>query len=514
MPNRTYAFGAFVVGLACVVGLAGPADAQSRDETIVYGIQSDIQTYDPHDHILREGIIIGYHIFDNLLVRDMATGKVGPHVATSWKLVDPLTWEFKLRTDVVFHNGEKLTARTVKFNFDRLLNPENKLPQRANHAAIKSVEVVDDSTVRFKTEKPYPIMLERLTQLQLIPEAYFKDKGKEYIAEHPIGTGPYKFVSWKKKQEHQWVRNDSYWGPKPAFKSARVRIIPEPAVQIAELLSGGVDLIKAVAPDQISVINGSGVARTTSSSILRTAFIQLDSLGKGGKNPFQDKRVREAVNHAVNIDGIIKHVLSGEADRTATAVNPMAFGYDPSIKPREYNPEKAKKLLAEAGYPNGFEVRLRHGLSVVEPGESQTTEAIAADLAKVGIRVKLDLLGEVGPYVTQVKEGKAGPMFAWSWGYYSVFDADAILWDIFHCGEVWAYYCNTELDKLIEEGRATIDPAKRKEIYSKAQKILHDDAAHLWKWGLHGIWGVSNRMEYKAPFDEIDRLFVATPRKR
>lgn len=505
--------------------LAAPvwsADAP-RDETVILAFSSDIQTLDPHDHILRLGIITMYHLFDNLVVRNLDTGKIIPHLATSWKIIDDTTWEFKLRDDVVFHNGEKFTAQTVKFNYDRILSTENNLPQRGNHKEIKSVEVVDDTTVRFTTHRPYPIMLERMQNFQMIPEGYFKEKGKAHIAENPVGTGPYKFVHWIRGRELLFERNEDYWGDKPALKYAKIRIIPDTSTQIAELLSGGIDIVRALPPDQIEVVNASGVARHMISPILRTGFLQLDSVGRSGEHPVQNVKVRQAINHAVNIDGYIKYILNGNADRVATVINPKAYGYDASISPYEYDPDKARALLKEAGYPNGFELRFRAGLTTVEPGLEQTTQAMAADLEKVGIKVKIDQINEVGPYVTQVKEGKAGPMFVWSWGYYSVFDADGILYDLFHCGGLdengqpkdtpWAYYCDEEMDKWIEAGRGTIDPDERQALYSKIQKKLHDDAAHVFKWGFHGIWGVSKRLTWKAPIDEIDRMFLAAPAK-
>jgi len=320
-------------------------------------------------------------------------------------------------------------------------------------------------------------------------------------------------MKWSKRQEHLLARNEDYWGPTPHFKYVRVRIIPETATQIAELLSGGVDVIKAVPPDQMDVINKSGSARTSTSPILRTAFLQLDQAGRSGQNPFQDKRVRQAANLAPDMDAVIKYVLNGLGDRVATTINPMAFGFDPALKPYKQDLDRAKKLLAEAGYPNGVEVRFLTGPAIVEPGLRQTSEAIVADLAKAGIRTKQHYIGEIGPYVTQVKESKAGPMFEWSWGYYSVFDADAILYDVLRCGEAYSYYCNKEVDDLIYAGRSTLDAKKRAEIYVKVQKMLFEDAAYIFKWGLRGVWGVSNRVDYEAPRDEIDRMFIAKPRK-
>jgi peptide/nickel transport system substrate-binding protein len=499
--------------LFLTLALLAPADvlAQTKDDTIVYAVQSDVQTWDPPNSVLRESIIFGYHVFDHLAARDLKSGKVGPGLAVSWKNLDDTTWEVKLRKGVKFHDGTPFGAKDVKATFDRVLNPELKLTARGNHAKIKSVEVVDDLTVRFKTDGPYPLFVERLTAQVMQSEKAIREKGHEWMQENPVGTGPYKLTRWNKKQEHFLTRNEDYWGPKPHFKHVRIRIIPEQATQIAELISGGVDVIKAVPPDQMDVINKSGQARTSTSPILRTAFIQLDQAGRSGKNPFQDRKVRQAANLAVDMDAIIKHVINGLGDRTATSVNPMAFGFDPTVKPYKQDLAQAKKLLAEAGFPNGFDTGFLTTGPTVEPGLIQTTEAIAA---KAGIRTKQRFIGEVGPFTNLVRDNKADPMFTWSWGYYSVFDADAILFDVMTCGQPYSYYCNKELDDLVIQGRSTLDAKRRAEIYVKAQKLIYDDAAYLYKWGLRGVWGISNRIEYEAPRDEIDRMFVVTPRKK
>ena len=504
----------FAALLLPAVSVVPPADAQTKDDTIVYALQSDVDSWDPPNSVLREAIILGYNVFEHLAARDLKTRKVEPSLATSWKPLDDTTWEVKLRQGVKFHDGSPFTAKDVKATFDRVLDPTKKMTARGNHAKIKSVEVVDDYTVHFKTDGPYPIFAERLTALVMQSEKVIREKGHEWMQEHPVGTGPYKLVSWNRKQEHLLVRNDNYWGPKPAFKYVRIRIIPEQATQIAELISGGVDIIKAVPPDQMDVINKSGQARTSSSPILRTSMLQLDQAARGGPNPFTDVRVRRAANLSADMDAIIKHVLNGLGDRVATAVNPMAFGWDASLKPYRQDIPAAKKLLAEAGYPNGLDIVFNEGPPTVEPGLQQTDEAIVADMTKAGFRVKRNYIGDNTVFVARAKEGKAGPMFNWSWGYYSIFDADAILYDVFTCGQTYSYYCNKGFDDLVIQGRSTLDPKKRTEIYAKAQRLLFDDAAYVFKWGLRGVWGISNRVNYEAPADEIDRMFLVTPRKK
>lgn len=500
--------------LGSILAALNPAAAQTKDDTIVYALQSDTDSWDPPASVLREAIILGNNVFDHLAHRDLKTLKVVPRLATSWKPLNDTTWEVKLRTGVKFHDGTPFTAKDVKATFDRVLDPNRKMTARGNHAKIKSVEVLDDATVRFHTDGPYPLFVERLTALVMQSAKQIQEKGDQWMAEHPLGTGPYKVVQWKRKQEHLLVRNDDYWGPKPAFKHVRVRIIPEQATQIAELLAGTVDLIKAVPPDQMDVINKSGDARTATSPILRTAMLQFDQAGRGGKNPLMDRRVRQAANLAVDIDAVIKFVLNGLGDRTATTVNPMAFGFDRSVKPYQQDVARAKKLLAEAGYPNGVDIRFNEGPPVVEPGTQQTNDAIVADLTKAGFRIQRNYVGDNTVLVARVKDGTFGPMFNWSWGYYSIFDADAILYDVMKCGEPYSYYCNKELDQLIAAGRSTLDEKKREQIYAKAQRLVFDDAAYLFKWGLRGVWGISNRVEYAAPADEVDRFFLVTPRKK
>jgi len=403
LMRRSLATGLLILALA----LVPPAGAQTREETLIYSLQSDVDNWDPPNSVLREAIILGYHVYDHLAVRDLKTRRVVPNLATSWTNIDDTTWEVKLRQGVKFHDGTPFTARDVKATFDRVLDPTKKMTARGNHAKIKAVDIIDDHTVRFRTDGPYPLFVERLTAQVMQSDKVIREKGHEWMQEHPVGTGPYKLVKWNRKQEHQLVRNDDYWGPKPAFKHLRIRIIPEKATEIAELLSGGVDIIKAVPPDQMDVINKSGQARTGTSPILRTAMLQLDQAARSGPNLFTDRRVRQAANLAVDNDAIIKFVLNGLGDRVATGVNPMAFGWDPGLKPYTQDLAQAKKLLAEAGYPNGVDVLFNEGPPIVEPAIQQTNDAIIADMTKAGFRVKRNYIGDNTVLVARIKDGKA-----------------------------------------------------------------------------------------------------------
>jgi len=366
--------------------IAAPASAATMKDTVTLHLNSDVPNLDPHMHILREEIIIMYHMFNNLGTRDLKTMKIGPDLATSWKIVSPTVWEMDLRQGVRFHNGDPFTADTVKFNYDRVLNPAQKSPQRGNHEAIDHVEILNPYKVRIVTKRPYPIFVERLQNFQMHSEKYVKDKGDAYVAEHPVGTGPYKFVDWKRGSEVNVVRNDDYFGPKAAIPHAKFRIITDVNTAVAELLAGNVDIVRYVPTDQIATINRSGHATAKIQKILRVEYVALDAAGRSGTNPFQDKRVRQAANYAIDADLYLKRLQPG-GDKTPAALNPMHFGFDPSIPPYSHNPDMARKLLAEAGYKNGFDARwLTSNLGM--PSYQNVYDAMTQDLSGVGIRAR------------------------------------------------------------------------------------------------------------------------------
>jgi peptide/nickel transport system substrate-binding protein len=498
------------LALAAAVAAASPAVAAPRGRVVV-AFGTDTSTMDPHMHTERIGIIVNQHIFDTLLARDTKTWQPVPHLAESVKAIDPTTWEIKLRRGVTFHNGEPFTAESVKFSFERVLNPEQKSPIRGGFTWVKAVHVVDDYTVHVVTEKPYPVIHEMLTygNFVMVPPRYIREKGDAFFAKNPVGTGPYRFKEWRKGEQLTVEANERYWKGAPAIQTIVFRIIPETATQIAELLSGGVDIIRAVPPDQLPAIRNSGVARVTATKILRVVFLQMDGDGRAAKTPLMDVRVRRAINHAVNVDEIMEKVLAGMAVRTPAGNAPMAFGFDPTIKPIPYNPEAGRKLLAEAGYPNGFEVSFNtYSGSIV--AVDQVAQAVMGYLGRIGVRVKPRHFADVGQYLATFRASKLDGITMPSWGYNSVFDSDAIYYVHFHSGQPYAYNTSKEMDEWLDEARSTVDPKKRLEIYSRFQRYIVDRAYWVPMYAQYTIEAVSNRLNYEASSDEIMRVFAAT----
>jgi len=499
-----------LLSMCALVAVASPVTAAPKGR-VVAALGSDTSTMDPHMHTERVGIIIHQHIFDTLLARDTKTWQPIPHLAETITSVNPTTWELKLRRGVKFHNGEPFTAESVKFSFERVLNPDQKAPIRGNFTWVKSVDVVDDHTVRIVTHKPYPLINEILTfaNFGMVPPKYVKEKGDAHFSRNPVGTGPFKFIEWRKGEQTTLEANDQYWKGAPAIKTLVFRVVPETATQIAELLSGGADFIRALPPDQIPAITASGQARVTATKILRVVFLQLDGDARAAKTPLTDVRVRRAVNHAVNVDEIMQKILGGMAVRTPAGNNPMSFGFDPTVKPYAFDPERAKKLLAEAGYPNGFEITLNsYAGSIVNV--DQVAQAVQGYLGRVGIRVKPRHFADVGQYLANFRGSKLDGIIMASWGNNSVFDSDALYYIHFHKGEPYAYNTSPEMDQWLDEARATIDPKKRQELYSRFQRFIVDQAYWVPMYAQYTIEAVSNRLNYEASSDEIMRIYSAT----
>ncbi|HSF31668.1 MAG TPA: ABC transporter substrate-binding protein [Candidatus Tectomicrobia bacterium] len=513
MPARWLIMLSLTLALCAEVALAAAAQRTPTGQVVV-ALSTDVPTLDPHMHNVRVMLIVGWHLFDSLTARAPTTMKPVPHLAESWRLVDDLTWEFVLRQGVKFHNGEPFNAATVKYNLARLMNPDQKSPQRGNIAWLDMVDIVDDYTVRLLTREPHPIVPEQLTNFQMIPAAYAMRVGDQEIAKQPIGTGPYRFVSWTKGQQIVLEANPDYWNGPPAVKTVIFRTIPEMAEQIAALLAGNVDIVRTIPPDQIPAIEAAGTAYVSKAPILRVVYISFDCLGREptSQTALKDVRVRQAIAHAIDVDAIIHHVLGGLAVRTATGVTPMHFGYDSNTAKYPYDPAKAKALLAEAGYADGLQLNFHtYGGSIVS--QRQVTEAIMGYLAHVGIRTDNRHFDDVGTFANLQQAGKLNDLALNSWGSYSIFDADMLLHPLFHRSEPFAYCTDAQLEALLEKGRSSLDQDLRRQLLRQAQQAIIEQAYWVPLYGQYEILGVSKRLNYQAAGDEIIRVFDVTWRE-
>ena len=374
---------ATILGILLALVLAvGPALAKDKD-TLVVVQEAEPVGLDIMQSSIQTTMSVGYNIHDTIL-KPQEDATVKPGMVEKWEKVDDLTWKFTLVKGATFHNGEPINAAAVKFSFDRLMSDALKSPHKGKLTSFKGVEVLDDRTFTMSTSQPYAPGLYMLAQyLFVVPPEYVKKVGDTEYNLNPVGSGPYKLDKWVKGQEILLTAYDKYYGPKPAYKKLVFKGVPEEASRIASLMTGEADVISGVPVQQRQKIVDSGKAYLTD---------QMGSMNYLGLNtyekPFSDVKVRQAVNHAVNRPLINKALFKDKAILCAGPISPRTFGADPGLKPYAYDPVKAKQLLTEAGYPNGFETRLAFGTYM--PQVQEQAEAIAADLAKVGIKVTLE----------------------------------------------------------------------------------------------------------------------------
>jgi peptide/nickel transport system substrate-binding protein len=489
----------FTAAFLAASSFAGASWSQDNaaNDLVVVAQKADAYTMDPVKHTSFSTANVLMHLYDSLVTRD-DKGAFVPALALSWSNPDPLTWRFKLRQGVKFHNGEAFDAQAVKFTFDRALDPATKAPYISRISVIKQVTVVDKFTVDFKTATPYPTMLFTLYEASfpalIVPPKYLKEHSADILATKPVGTGPYRFVEWVKDDRVVMEANPDYWGGAPKIKRIVWRPISEPRTRIAELKGGGVDIAENIPPGEMKSLQSerTKVVNIASDFLFFYAF---DTLKDG---PLKDKRVRQAINYAVNVDAIQKALLEGTGQRIAVTLPKDGFGYPSNISPYPYDPAKAKALLAEAGYPNGFTIPMtsRQGYLLKD---KEIMEATAGFLSKVGIKVVPKHM-EPGVWAqVSEKKGREGIMYpGWSGA-----DADMVWFPLLTSGQYQSYFANKELDAALLKGRSTLDEAQRKAAYATAAQIIKEEAPHLPMFQAPLIYGVNSKLQWTARSDTL-----------
>ncbi len=495
------ALAGLVAGLAMVWGAAAAAPPQGQ-VVIAQGV--DPTTLDPHWHEETPAYNVLLNIYDTLLFRDRDE-KIIPWLAKSWKIVNPTTWEFKLRRGVRFHDGEEFDAGAAKWSLDRLRDPELKNRQAGNFRLVTSVDVVDRFTVRITTSKPFATLPNQLAlRGAIMAPRHFRGKDRAFADRNPVGTGAYRFVRWNRDEELVLEANENWWGGAPAVKRLVFRPIPEHAVRVAALQAGEVDIAVNIPPHLVGEIDRHPKLFVSKAPSVRTIFIpiythQFDAANKPGapvEGPTADRRVRQAIIAAVNPDEIIRTVLEGQATRTSTPLTSKHFGFDRSIRPAKPDPERAGKLLADAGFPNGIDLTLNSpdGRYLKD---KEVAEAVAGQLTRAGLRTRVRTW-EWTTYLNQlVYVHKAKPMYLIGWGN-TTWDADGTLFPMWRSGNPLANYHNPEFDVLIDEAQTVLDEKRRLQIYSRALKLMLDDGAVLPLYQQTDLYGANKRVKFQA----------------
>ena len=503
--------------IAALLALTALAPAHAAD--LVIGLGADVTSIDPHNNNAAPNNSIAEQIFNKLIEND-ARQNPKPGLAESWRTVDDLTWEFKLRRGVKFHDGSDFTAADVAFSIERpgIINTPGGFTIFTR--SITEKIIVDPYTIRLKTGAPYPNLPIDMSGLIIVSSVAAKgalaadfDSGKA-----TIGTGPWKFVRYTKGDRIELARNDNYWGPKPPWDKVTFRLITSDPSRVAALLAGDVQMIEAIPPaDYAKLKTNKDIAIFTTISN-RMIHLHLDSnrdkspfiTDKAGKplekNPFKDARVRKAVSKAINRNAIVERVMDGLAIPAGQLVPEGFFGVSPNLKPEPFDPEGAKKLLTEAGYPDGFGITL-HGPNNRYVNDDQIVQAVAQMLTRVGIATKVETL-PFSVYVSRANKVEFSAALL-GWGV-STGEATYPLRSLIATNNPakglgtwnWGRYTIPAMDALLEQGLATVDNAKRDKLLQQATELVINDTGLIPLHFQVNTWAARKGLVYTPRTDE------------
>jgi peptide/nickel transport system substrate-binding protein len=489
------------LAVALVAAAVTPAPAQ-RGLTVTIAQPADATTMDPG----RSTQVLTVNYFHNLydtLTRWDVNLKLQPALATAWKPVGETTWEVTLRSGVKFHDGTPFTAEDVKAVYERNLAP-GKTVVTAGFATIARIDAVSPTLLRITTKKPDPLMPVRMAQMggYIYPKRFATDEGVKELARKPIGTGAYRFVEWVKDDRLVMEANREWWGwggKAPAIERVVWKPIPDDFARLSALQGNEVDVITNVPPDQMKIVRVLTVPAT------RTVTLTMN----GSQPPLADKRVRQALHYATDVPAIIKNLYAGQGKPFSGGLADTDFGYNPALKAYPYDPAKARQLLAAAGGP--VEVTLYAGSGTMV-NDKQLLEALADMWGQVGVKTKINMM-EMAQRQKMLNERAipAGGLLLVN-PQSTLLDADGSVWRIFHPngfnGKYWAAtQPGQRFHDLMEQARYSLDQKKRKELYTEATRIMHDEKPWLELFQEVVIYGVSKRMSFKPRADY--RLIVS-----
>lgn len=500
-----------VLTAALLASTVLPALAGKSDDTLSWATDKEIAIVDPYFSVTRELVIMGQMGWDGLVLYNSETGGFDPLLATSWEWEGNTSVTFKLRDDVVFHDGSKFSADDVVYTVNFLVNEENGVPSGSVFNWMKNATKIDEFTVRIDLKAPTATALNYLSnEIMIMPEGHYDDAPvgadgkKDFSSVSANGTGPYKVVETKPGESILWDKNDAYFteGPKgtPEIGHVLFRTITEQNTQLAELLTGGLDWAWDIPKEQAKHLKEGGQVTVANEKTMRISYIAFDVDGDSNTDVFTDKRVRQAFAHAVNREAIAKELVGPASVVTHSACHPDQFGCTQDVTKYDYNPEKAKALLAEAGYPDGFEFDY-YGYR-----QREFSEAVIGDLAAVGIKANLNWM-QYRALVGEVHEGKT-PVNHMTWGSGSIPDVGAITGHFFKGGPDDPAK-DPATAAALTRGDTSVDPAERKAAYAEALGIISEELYWLPMFTYAKYYAFSNDLDFTPTADEIPRFYEA-----
>ncbi|QRM33007.1 ABC transporter substrate-binding protein [Microvirga sp. VF16] len=470
------------LGLLALTALSQPAMAGKANDTLNVAFGSEIETLENYKATSREALSVARVLYDGLVSKDFKTGQFVPELAESYKFLSDTQMEFKIRKGVKFHNGANLIVDDVVFTLNLVSRPDFGARYAIAVNWIDKAEKLDDDTVRLTMKAPYPLALEMLAgNLPIYSKAYYEKVGAQGMATKPVGTGPYKLVELTPGVGVKLERFADYYkgGQKenPQIKTLNFRVLPERNTQYAELLGGNIDWIWRVPKDDVARLSTRPNVTVQSTPIMRFDYIAMDP--NVPNSPLADVRVRKAINHAINRKEI-RNAFKGESSPIInSACNPVQFGCETNVTSYDFDPQKAKALLKEAGHEKGFRLSM-----VISPDGVAVAEAVKANLAAIGIDLTINNL-QYAAGVEQWRNHKQD-LYSADWGSYGIGDV-ALSTGAFFAGTGDDVVNDREIVPLVTEASNIIDPERRKALYSKSLKLIADKAywVPLWVWNMN-----------------------------
>lgn len=510
-------------------GWAFPAAAQE----LKIAMSSEPSSADPHYHNLTPNNQIARHMYETLVFMDQYQA-IGPGLASSWKIIDDTTWEFKLRANVKFHDGSPLTVDDVIFTFNRVPNVPKSPAPKTSYIRGKTVEKIDDLTFRVKTPAPEALMLNHLANIEIMSAKASANVTTEDInaGRGAVGTGPYQFVEFVPGDRLVLKRNDAYWGNKEPWEKVTFRFIKSDPTRVAALLSGDVDVIETVPTADAQRLAKDPKVAIASALSNRLVYLHMDRYraetpfvkGKDGstvKNPFHDLKVRQAITKAINRPAIVDRIMEGEAVPASQMLPDSYAGTSKKLKPVAYDVEGARKLLAEAGYPNGFKLTI-HGPNGRYTNDTKIIEAVAQMLTRVGIEASVETLP---PAVFFSRASSGGPdkqpefsmiLAGWSAGTGEPSDSLRALLGTFDpkIGRGSANrgrYSNPAMDVVLDKALSTVDFDKRNVLLAEAAEIVMGDVGLIPIHYQKNTWAAKKGLKVTPRTDEYTLAMSVRP---